>query len=173
MRQQYRDQGVWSHHIIRSRYFGAYMRAPYSYGIRLHIETVPRTSFQLPYIVQPANLTRLPIWRSSIFKRRQIYRTTPSYSYLSSGSVTIQSLHIRNGGTTEQPLSYLVNIYTEQNRIQVVVLVEFSRIQQNLAEYSRFPLDCRLIVGLQLLGQQKQIDVYKVLQRCFITVPPF
>jgi len=51
-----------------------------------------------------ANLTRLPIWRSSIFKSRHIYRTTPSYSYLSSISVTIWSLHIRNGGATERPL---------------------------------------------------------------------
>jgi len=33
MRQQYRDQGVRSHHIIRSRYFSAYMRAPGWYGI--------------------------------------------------------------------------------------------------------------------------------------------
>jgi len=33
MRQQYRDRGVWSRHIIRSRYFGAYMRASDWYGI--------------------------------------------------------------------------------------------------------------------------------------------
>jgi len=30
---------------------------------------VPRTLFQLLYIVWLANLTRLPIWRSSIFKK--------------------------------------------------------------------------------------------------------
>ena len=28
--QQYRDWGVWSRHIIRSRYFGIYARAPES-----------------------------------------------------------------------------------------------------------------------------------------------
>ncbi|OCK93355.1 uncharacterized protein K441DRAFT_723413 [Cenococcum geophilum 1.58] len=33
-----------------------------------------------------------------------VYQTTPSFSYLSSGSVTIWSLHIRNGGATERPL---------------------------------------------------------------------
>ena len=61
----------------------------------------------------------------------------------------------------------------EQNRIQIMVLVELSRIQQNLAEYSRLPLDCRrllldchLIVSLQLLSRQKQVDVYKVLWGC-------
>jgi hypothetical protein len=34
-------------------------------------------------------------------------------------------------------LSCLVNIYTKQNRIQEVVLAELSRIQWNLAKYSR------------------------------------
>jgi hypothetical protein len=33
MRQQYRDRGVWSRHITKSCYFGAYTRAPYWYGI--------------------------------------------------------------------------------------------------------------------------------------------
>ena len=33
MRQQYRDRGVWSRHITKSRYFGGYMRAPYWYRI--------------------------------------------------------------------------------------------------------------------------------------------
>ena len=30
MRRQYRDWGVWSRHIIRSRHFGVYARAPES-----------------------------------------------------------------------------------------------------------------------------------------------
>ena len=34
-------------------------------------------------------------------------------------------------------LSYLINIYIEQNRIQEVVLIELSRIQWNLVEYGR------------------------------------
>jgi hypothetical protein len=34
-------------------------------------------------------------------------------------------------------LGYLVNIYTEQNRIWEVVLAELGRIRWNLAEYSR------------------------------------
>jgi len=33
MRLQYRDRGVWSRHITRSRDFGAYTKAPYRYGI--------------------------------------------------------------------------------------------------------------------------------------------
>ena len=52
---------------------------------------MPRTSFQLLSTVQLANLTRLPIWMSSIFKSRQIYRTPTSYSDLSFISVTIWS----------------------------------------------------------------------------------
>jgi len=56
MRQQYRGWGVWSRHITRSRYFGAYIRAQINMEYKTkargqHIETVPRTSFQLPYIV--------------------------------------------------------------------------------------------------------------------------
>ena len=56
MRQQYRDRDMWSCHItkvvtlarIRELHIGM------EYGTearRQHIETVPRTSFQLPYIV--------------------------------------------------------------------------------------------------------------------------
>jgi len=33
MRQQYRDRGVWSRYITKSRYFSAYIRALYSYRI--------------------------------------------------------------------------------------------------------------------------------------------
>ena len=77
----------------------------------------------------------------------------------------------------------LVNIYTEQNRIQVAVLAELSRIQQaqqNIVECGRLPLDCyrlpvdchqiiisRLVSSCCVSGNRwKQVNVYKVLQRC-------
>src|SRR6202041_1337546 len=40
-----------------------------------HIETVPRTSFQLPYIVWLVNLTRVSVWAGSIFKSRYNHPT--------------------------------------------------------------------------------------------------
>jgi len=78
---------------------------------RLHIETVPRALFQLPYTVWLANLARLPIWRSSIFKSRQIYRTTASYSDLSSISVkygaSILNMKLQPNGPLAIPHIYL------------------------------------------------------------------
>ena len=58
-----------------------------------------------------------------------------------------------------------------------MVLAELGRIQWNLAEYGRLPLDCRglpsdcrLVVGLWLLSRWKQVDVYKVSRGCPVTV---
>jgi hypothetical protein len=80
---------------------------------------------------------------SSIFKRRQIYRTTPSHSYLSSGSVTIWSLRIRNGGATERPLnqctlissSYVFNPFGHGTALEALfelLFTLYSRLTQGL-----------------------------------------
>jgi len=45
---------------------------------------VPRVPEQLPHTIKRANLTRLPIWRSSRLKSRQNHRTIASDSDLTS-----------------------------------------------------------------------------------------
>ena len=92
MRQQYHDRGVWSRHITKSRYFGTYTRAPYWYGIwnggsKAAYWNGAKNLISTTVYSIACNLTRLPIWRSSIFKSCHIYRTTTSYSDLSSISV--------------------------------------------------------------------------------------
>ena len=78
--------------------------------------------------------------------------------------------------------SCLVNIYrveqdlrsgpsrTQQN---LVDLAEYGRMRQIVIRLlqiaSRLPSDCHFTVGLFLLSQWKQVDMYKVLRRCPIT----
>ena len=71
-----------------------------------------------------------------------------------------------------------------QNRLQVIVLAELSRIWLDLVEFSgmqwnmvengklpQIAVDCgNLVVGLWLLSWWKQVDVYKVLRRCPVTL---
>ena len=71
---------------------GRTSRAPYwTWKMRGHrrllVEKEPRASFLLLYTVWRANLTRLPIRRSSLFKSHLIYRTPASSSDSSSWSL--------------------------------------------------------------------------------------
>ena len=81
---------------------------------------------------------------------------------------------------------YIINLVTQLTHIRGRIgfrlqsqqnLVEFSklsRIRQNMAEYSgkrQIAVDCgSLVVGLWLLSRQKQVDIYKVLQECPVTI---
>ena len=72
---------------------------------KLQIDLTPRAQVQLLYTVKRANLTRLPIWRSSRSESRQIDRTDTSRSDWRSRSTRFWSLRTQSGAASERSLS--------------------------------------------------------------------
>ena len=108
MRQQYRDWCVWSSYIIRSRWLcmrELHINMEYGIGAQSYI----LKQYQEPHLTTVYSIAckfnALTDMRSFRFKSRQTYRTTTSYSDLSSISVIIWSLHVEHGVATEHPLS--------------------------------------------------------------------